>query len=137
MPIVASDSEDIRALIARYAFALDLGAAEEFATCFTDNGSFEIVGLPEGHPFARRFEGRDALAEFHTRFRAATGGRLRHLAVNVEIHVDGSGATTRCYLLTVSAGAAATNGATGIYRDELRKADAGWLFSTRQVTVDI
>ena len=58
------DHEDIRALVASYAFALDLGDADAFADCFTDDGSFEIAALPEGQPLARRFEGRDALKEF-------------------------------------------------------------------------
>jgi uncharacterized protein (TIGR02246 family) len=65
MPMSPQDHEDIRALVASYAFALDLGDADAFADCFTDDGSsFGIAGLPEGHPLAKRFEGRDALKEF-------------------------------------------------------------------------
>lgn len=76
VPTTSIDYEEIRALVASYAFALDFDDAEAFAECFTENGVFEIVGLPAGHPLARRFEGRDALTEFHTQFRTATQGRL-------------------------------------------------------------
>ena len=136
MTLTALDFEQIRTLVARYAFALDLGDAGEFIGCFTIEGGLAFSGLPEGHPFARRFEGHDALREFHELFRGATQGRLRHIATNVDINGDGDGVSARSYLLTVSAGAAATNGATGIYRDEVRNVGGQWLFAQRQITVD-
>jgi hypothetical protein len=47
MPMSPQDHEDNRPLVASYAFALDLGDADAFADCFTDDDSFEIAGLTE------------------------------------------------------------------------------------------
>lgn len=136
MPLSAFDCEQIRTLVAEYAFSLDLGDADDFLGCFTSDARLAFVGLPDGHPLGRTFEGHAALRQFHELFRGATEGRLRHIAANISIAGEGDTASMRSYLLTVTAGATATNGATGIYRDELKRVDDGWRFSRREVTVD-
>ena len=47
MPLTLADREEIRGLIARYDFALDLGDPDEYANCFTEDGVFLHTGSGE------------------------------------------------------------------------------------------
>ena len=46
MPLTAQDHEDIRQLLARYNFAIDLGDVAGWVSTFTTDGVFECLGLP-------------------------------------------------------------------------------------------
>lgn len=138
MALTALDHEQIRSLLASYCFAIDLGAAEEYCSLFTDDGVFQVAGLPEGHPFGKARSGAAELEELHRIFQAASGGKGRHLVVNVEITdgPDDTAASARCYLLTVVAGSPAALGASGSYADDLRKVDGVWRFARRHAVLD-
>jgi hypothetical protein len=137
MAMSAMDYEDIRQLLARYNFAIDLGDAEGWAATFTPDGAFECSGLPEGNPFGGRYEGSDALLGYAKMHYGHAKGRARHWNWNLEIDGDGDTATMRCYMMALSVGhPPAVQGSTGIYRDRLRKVDGRWLFEERHVTVE-
>lgn len=135
--MTALDFEEIRQLLARYNFAVDLGDAEGWADCFTPTGVFHCT--PEGGPLTGRHEGRAALVAYARTHYGLNQGRARHWNWNLEIAGDGTTATMRCYL----AGLRATGpespagiGATGVYRDRLVKVDGRWLFAERHIHID-
>jgi SnoaL-like domain len=137
MGMSALDYEEIRQLLARYNFAIDLGDADGWAACFTEDGVFECLGLPEGSPFGGRYEGSAALRAYATMHFGVYKGRARHWNWNLEIDGDGESATMRCYMLNLSVGKPpAVKGSTGIYRDQVLKGDGRWLFAERHVTVE-
>lgn len=129
-----SDHEQIRALLARYNFAIDAGDAAAWTACFTADGVFESTGV-ESEPV--RVEARD-LQAFATRQHEINQGRGRHWTSNelIEVAEDGVTATMSCYLLAVTTGRRIA--ATGIYHDRLRKdpVDGRWRFALRHVDVE-
>jgi uncharacterized protein (TIGR02246 family) len=137
MSMTALDYEEIRQLLARYNFAVDLGDLEGWADCFTPEGVF--LCTPEGGPLTGRHTGRDALVAYAAKHYEINQGRARHWNWNLVIAGDGGSATMRCYL---GAYAAMTDESpaklrvTGIYRDKLAKVDGRWLFSERHIHVD-
>jgi uncharacterized protein (TIGR02246 family) len=133
----ALDYEEIRRLLARYNFAIDLGDAAGWAECFTPDGAFECSGLPEGNPFGGRHEGTEALRTYAATHFNTFKGRARHWNANIDVDGDGDAATLRCYMLVLTVGHAPTvAGTQGIYADRLRQVDGRWLFTERHVTVD-
>jgi ketosteroid isomerase-like protein len=130
-----TDHEEIRQLLARYNFAIDLGDVTGWAACFTEDGVFECSGLADGNPLGGRHEGTEALRAYATTHFGIAKGRARHWNGSIQIDGDGDRATMRCYLLAIVTGApgAAT---TGIYRDRLRKVSGRWLFTERHVSID-
>ena len=128
--MAATDHEQIRALLARYNFALDAGDAAAWAGCFTADGAFESTGV-ESEPV--RVEAGD-LGAFVVRQHEINQGRGRHWTNNELIEVDGDTATMRCYLLAVTTGRRIAS--VGTYHDRLRKVDGRWLFTLRHVDVD-
>jgi uncharacterized protein (TIGR02246 family) len=138
MTPTADETEAIRQLLSRYNFAIDLGDAEAWAACFTPDGSFECIGVPEDSPMGGRHEGSEALLAYARRHYATAKGHARHWNWNLDIDIDGDQATMRCYLLALSVGRnrLPQMGGAGIYRDKLRRVDGQWLFTERHVTVD-
>ena len=137
MPMSALDYEEIRQLLARYNFAIDLGDPDGWVACFTPEGAFECIGVPEGSPLGGRHEGAAALLAYAKTHYATAKGHARHWNWNLEISGDGAMATMRCYLLALRVPSApAVVGGTGIYRDRLRKVGGAWLFEERHVTID-
>lgn len=141
--LTPQDYEDIRQLLARYNLAIDLGRIDDWVGCFTPDGVFECVGLPDGAPLGGRHQGTDALKAYAETHYDINKGRARHWNWNLLIEADGPDrATMTCYLNAHSAGQgdSAALRATGIYRDELVKGDGDthgrWRFASRQVTID-
>ena len=138
MTLTPQDHEDIRQLLARYNFAIDLGATDDWAACFTPDGVFECSGLPEGSPLGGRYAGRDELKAYAETHYGIHKGRARHWNWNLLAEGDGDDATLTCYLnaQTSGQGDRAKLRATGIYRDTLRRVDGKWLFATRHIAID-
>jgi uncharacterized protein (TIGR02246 family) len=65
MPLTLEDREEIREVIARYDFAIDLGDPEAYANCFTEDGSFLHTGAGSQSKMAKRYTGRKELEHFH------------------------------------------------------------------------
>ena len=138
MTLNALDYEQIRQLLARYNFAIDLGDPQGWAACFTSDGVFECTGVPQGSSFGGRHVGREALTEYAKTHYARAKGHARHWNWTLEINGDGDNATMRCYLLalTTAARAGEVRGGSGIYRDKLRRVDGSWLFAERHIHMD-
>lgn len=134
MPLKPEDCEEIRNLLARYNFAIDLGDIDGWVVTFTPDGSFECLGLPEGNPFGGKHVGAAALKAYCERHFGMGKGKGRHGNFNLLIEGDGDAATMQCYMDAYSTGR--PSGTTGIYRDTLRRTPDGWRFVTRQVTID-
>ena len=135
MGMTALDHEDIRQLLARYNFAIDLGDPDGWAACFTDDGTFECSGLPEGNPLGGRYQGADALRAYAKTHYATAKGHARHWNWNLLIEGDGETATMQCYLMALNTARPGAAG-LGIYRDRLVKVDGQWRFAERHITVD-
>lgn len=137
--LTPQDHEDIRQLLARYNLAIDLGRIGQWVECFTADGVFECVGLPDGAALGGRHAGPDALRTYADTHFAINKGRARHWNANLLVEPAGENrASMTCYLNAQSAGQGDTAvlRVTGIYHDELVKDDGGWLFSSRRVTID-
>lgn len=135
--MTAMDHEEIRQLLARYNFAVDLGDTEGWADCFTPDGVFRCT--PEGGPLTGRHQGRAELVAYAQRHFELNKGRARHWNWNLEIDGDGTSATMRCYLAALSASGGSSAAAvrvTGIYRDRLVKTEGAWLFAERHIHLD-
>ena len=132
------DLEAIRRLIAEYNWRLDAGAVEEWVACFTEDGVFSCVGLPEGDPRGGSHKGHEALKAYGEAHYAINQGRVRHWNWNLVIDIDGDQATHRCYMNAFGAGRAesAELRFTGFYYDTLRRTADGWRFSSREVRLD-
>jgi ketosteroid isomerase-like protein len=131
----AQACEDIRRLLARYNLAIDLGDAEGWVACFTDDGVFRCTGLADDSPLGGTYRGRDELAAYARTHYGIMRGRARHWNANLLIEGDGDDATMTCYLLALTTGSS-VRGSTGIYRDRLRRRDGAWLFAERHVEID-
>ena len=136
--LTPQDHEDIRQLLARYNLAIDLGRIDQWVDCFTPDGVFECVGLPDGAALGGRHQGPDALRAYAETHFAINKGRARHWNWNLLIEPSGEDrASMTCYLNALSAGQgeSAVLRVTGIYEDELVR-DDDWRFGSRRVTID-
>ncbi len=136
----AIDYEEIRQLLGHYNLAIDLGDPDAWAACFTSDGVFECLGVPDGNPFGGRHSGTAELRAYAATHFSIAKGNARHWNANLVIDDTSDGdhtaATMTCYMLALSVGGAALAGSTGIYRDELRKVNGTWLFTSRLITLD-
>jgi uncharacterized protein (TIGR02246 family) len=125
------DLEEVRELYNRYALSWDDNHPNELASCFTPDGVFES--------YRGRFVGRDAilgnLASYNLSLGA--GRKQRHVTTNVSVHLDGDRGTGTAYLIfCVGHDGKIERTAFGHYRDELRKVDGRWFFSSRMGIVE-
>ncbi|WP_326600774.1 nuclear transport factor 2 family protein [Rhodococcus sp. PD04] len=118
------DLEAIRKLDAQYCRHLDDGNWDALMDLFTDDGEFDGLSHPRGKEEMRTF------------FAGLADGGLTsfwHFITNLEIDLDGDGATVRSFLWQpcVTDGAPAI--AAGRYNDEVVKIDGRWLYKVKQV----
>jgi SnoaL-like domain len=138
MALSAQDHEDIRQLLARYNYAIDFGDVDAWVACFTADGTFECLGLPEGSPLGGFHAGAAALRDYATVHFKINKGRARHWNWNLLVEGDADEASLRCYLNAQRAGqgGSAVLQATGLYDDALVRVDGSWRFRSRRVTID-
>jgi len=168
---MALTTEDRLAIInrlSRYNHAIDdllPDAADAWADCFTEDGTFRAV-TRSGATAVDRFSdairakampgdslqtdpealislrGRQQLRAFAVSSHGAHANGLQpgyHWVSNPLIEGDGDQATMTCYLRVVAGKTQDFDEsitATGVYRDQLRKIDGQWKFQSRQVTFD-
>ncbi len=111
------DHARIRALLAGYALALDVGDVDECVQLFAPDGEFLVYG--------KTFAGHDGIAGM---FHAAARGL--HLNGSARIEVEGERATARSQVLFVRAGDLQLRPA--IYDDELTRIGGHWRFARRR-----
>jgi len=124
--LTAEDREQIRDVLARYAWALDTGDVEGFAACFTADGVLVWDAFEEPAEWC----GTEALRGFAS-FLAGlptTAGRQHHIG-NLVIEGDAGEARVKAYVTVMvrqSEGAAHPVTVMGWYDDALRPTARGW-----------
>ena len=124
MPLSTDDAVAIQQLYARYNHLVDSGRGAEWAATFVEEGTLDTgMGFAvDGTPAAR--------TEFGDNVPVMMPGS-RHVASNVWIDGDGATAEGSAYLQLWVADEE-TGGSkllvSGLYRDTLRRTDAGWRF---------
>ncbi len=139
MPLTLEDREEIREVIARYDFAIDLGDFDAYANCFTEDGEFLHSGAGEGSQMAGRYVGRQQLHDFCKSVFTFAKGQLRHWNNGVQLlEGDGQTATMRSFIIGFTCGVYPVPKIieTGIYHDEFRKVDGKWYISKRNFRCD-
>lgn len=119
------DYEAIRALLARYAHALDEQRIDDVVALFAPDAEFLLLG--------QTFRGRVEIAANFQRF--ADAGALsgaKHLTMNTVIEVEGDTAKARSDFLAVSSGEEGwVIRAVGEYHDVFVRTD-GWFLARRE-----
>lgn len=168
MALTTDDRLAIMDRLSRYNHAIDdllPDAADAWADCFTEDGTFRAVtrsGATAGDRFSDAIRalampgdsqqsdpealislrGRQQLRAFAVSSHAAHANGLQpgyHWVSNPLIEGDGDQATMTCYLRVVAGKTQdldESTTATGFYRDQLRKIEGQWKFQSRQVRFD-
>ena len=128
--------ESIRQTMARYSIAGDDFDADEYITCFTDNGVMEFVNFPGVGDL--KLEGREAIYAFVSNWFGAVkrgeaaipGGFMRHNLTTCRIDlIDADQANARTYCIVFNANGAES---CGVYTDQWRRVDDRWLLAHRR-----
>jgi SnoaL-like domain len=122
------DQLAIQQLYARYNHAIDSGRGDDWALCFTPDGTFSSA--------SGNFAGREQLSGFAAAF--AKRMKARHWTNNLVVTGSNEAAEGTCYLmlLRLNPDGPASILTTAIYSDRLTKAGDGWKFASRTVTGD-
>lgn len=139
MALNADDHNDLRNLFARLALNLDHGNAEAYAEDYTEDGSFEVLGIPEDAPHAGKHSGRKGLIRFVEMLYSGTQGHCRHWNHNFVFHNEtDSSVEVTSYLQVLRVGEVPNAGVilTAVYYDRLVKQDGRWRMQERFVRAD-
>lgn len=140
MTLSSLDYQEIYQAYSRFHLAVDLGDVEGYVMSFTENGWFEVLGLPGGAPAAGRTTGHAALRKMATRLTAGVAGNSRHFTspTSMVIEGDSAAASTRGYVFELRPGLVPNVGVflTGLFDDELVKIDDRWVFSSKTIRMD-
>lgn len=131
-PLATADELAIRDVISRYAWALDTGDVEGFASCFCSDG----VLVWDAFETPDRWEGRAALRHFAAFFRdlPTSAGRQHHVS-NTLITPGEGGARSKSYVavaLRQGDGPHLLN-VMGYYEDLFRREDGEWRLAERVI----
>jgi SnoaL-like domain len=132
--------ESIRKTMASYTMAGDRLRVEDFIAVFTEDGILESENVPESDAF--RYEGREAMRAWFTRWRAPTeAGQTAPRATFVRHHLS----TSHIEITSANTAKARTYWVAytdigpdhcGYYVDALRKIGEDWLIAHRKVRLD-
>ncbi|MGE2728676.1 nuclear transport factor 2 family protein [Mycolicibacterium vaccae] len=124
----ASDRQDVREVLIRYATGIDRRDWMLFRTVFTEDCDLDYGEIGA-------WQGVDAVVDFMTASHELAGHTL-HRITNEAIEVDGDTATARAYVdaLILSPDNTAGVNAAGFYDDELVRTDEGWRIRRRRFT---
>jgi hypothetical protein len=119
------DTEAIRQLVARAAFAFDETDVDQWLTCWTADGRLHRTNgeSVSGHP---------ALAEYLRGF----PGRGRHVVTNSIIEIQGDRATHRAYVQYFDREAQHALLLFGVYDDQIARDGEAWRFTSRRAFPD-
>jgi uncharacterized protein (TIGR02246 family) len=140
--ITTNDKVEIWDLFARYVFTLDSGDGKGWAECFTEDGVFiRPHGSDAAGVAAVRAVGRDEIAKVCINAYAEGDGRRRRWSGNSQIWssttANDAEARSSMVLFVASGSDPAAIAVTGVFKDRLRKTDAGWLFAERALVLDV
>lgn len=124
------DREEIRRLTAHYNRAADGSDPAALRALFTEDGSVELRGGPDGDKAYVGAELEQLLAPWP--------GQRVHMTMDAITEVDGDRATQECTLLlcTRSRRQGLAGLFTGRYFDELVRTSDGWRFARRVAEID-
>ena len=130
----AQDYVDIQNLYARYNLMSDVGDAEGYASCFTDDGVLQI------DPLGVKVQGRASFVTFKQKDAAGRGGRYRR-HWNGSLHLEKIDADTvrgRCYFhgFNGKPGELPVFADAGVYEDRIVRVGGDWRFVRRHITMD-
>jgi hypothetical protein len=133
MNVEPQEYVDVMNLYSLYNLSSDIGTPEEYAACFTADGSLLFDGQLVQH-------GREQLIEYKRRDQASRGGDYRR-HWNATIHLEKVGPTEirgRCYLQAFSGrpGDAPLLTDTAVYEDRISSAEGSWRFASRNLLFD-
>jgi len=117
----------IQQLYARYSDAIMRNDADAFASCWSEDASWLLLG--------NTYRGKQAIVEAYSLSVASTDFVL-HLALSPLILIEGNRARVRSQVLEIlhlSGGGAMI--LLGNYNDDLLRIDDQWLFSDRRISV--
>ena len=122
-----TDHEALTRLIARYCHLLDDGRWDEFGDLWAPDAELVIRGDAT--------HGRDAIRA-NVEATQPPERRGRHLAINVDLEVDGDRATGRCdFLFFVRSSEGKPKLLfLGRYDDAMVRADGSWRFARREIS---
>jgi uncharacterized protein (TIGR02246 family) len=133
----ATDKLAIHELLARAVFGLDQRDVSVIEACFTEDATFilEIKGGEEIPPFV----GRDAIMQLMVDAMNANQEDRRHIVSNIFFAAEGDDTAT---VVSTLAAFQAEHGrigimTSGVYRDQLKKADGAWRISVRHLALDV
>jgi hypothetical protein len=139
VPLSVEDHLQIEQLAARYNLAIDLGDAQGWVDCFTDDGEFVVE--PGGEWSASRgttssaTSGKDDLLTLAKAIIA--GPSLRHWSANRVLTETEDGVDSVSYMTILFLdGPLADQLLSGIMRDRLVHTADGWRFQRRFITFD-
>lgn len=139
MTVTTSDSVELEQLFARLAFNLDYGNSEAYAADFAEDGTFEVVGIPEDAEHYGKHAGRDGLVGFVETLFRVTQGQVRHWHQTRVVQVlSDTELLVTSYFTVFRVGEAPLAGVilTGIYRDRMIRKGGRWLVQERFVQGD-
>ena len=122
-----ADTLKIQQVYARYSDAIMRNDAETFASCWSDDGYWLLLG--------NEYRGKEAIVEAYSN---SVGGTdfIMHLAISPLVSIHGDKARVRSQVQEIIH---FTSGGSmiilGNYNDELRKVDGQWLFVDRRISV--
>ncbi len=128
---------DVLRNLYRYGHTIDVGDADGWVDCFTEDGIFQTSSpRPEYPPLHIR--GRPGLLAFIAQHTRPPGLWHKHLLIEPLIDVDGDAAAVRAYfVVVVEHDGAPTVRVFGHYEDQLRReADGRWRFTDRHAFID-
>ena len=133
----SSDKLAIQELLSRAAYGFDERKLDVLEQCFTHDATMliNISGSGEVGPF----QGREAIMQLMTDTMAAQTDVRRHVISNFIFEAEGKKAATVVSSLIVTS---VENGKidviiSGIYRDDVTKAEGIWQISNRHLNLDI
>lgn len=136
MTLTIDDIIAIQALNVRYAIALDdlvQDSASKWAETFTSDGDFTLIA-GDGTTVLVRASGSAQLSALQRSF--PNPHFTRHWFSNLLIESDAQDARMTSYISAISVATAPAIARTGVYRDTLVRAEAGWRFRSRILTLD-
>ena len=137
-PTYAQDRAEIEDLMARYLFAIDYFDWDAYVATFAEDGELEFASGTS--------RGREAIRTAVTNFAEGIGrfyhtedgqpAKLRHVILQSAVRVEGDRAWARSLWVEMAnhgPGDEMKMGTYGLYEDEFKRVDGGWLISKRNV----
>lgn len=126
----------IHELLSRAAYSFDVRDIARLEACFAEDARM-LVEISGGDAFGP-FEGREAIMGLMKGTLDAQQDTRRHIICDIFFEEEGDEEATVVSTLVVTSvdNDAMTLITSGVYRDVVRKTDAGWLISDRHLDLD-